>query len=67
LPELNPSARVGKTSRDRNSVAQDEIRDNVEGGRFEVPLELRSGYEAFRNSISGAKTSRPAAPGSGGR
>jgi len=67
LPELNPSARVGSTARNRNSVAQDEVRDNIEGGRFEIPLELRSGYEAFKNSVSGAKSTRTSAPGSGTR
>jgi len=57
LPELNPNARLGtRTDRTRGSVAQDQIRDNVQGARFEVPSELRSGFEAFKSSLSRSKS-----------
>jgi hypothetical protein len=68
LPDLNPGTRVGsRTTRDRGGVVQDQIRDNVEGGRIAVPAELRSGYEAYKSSVSRSRPSRPANPGSGGQ
>jgi len=67
LPDINPNARLGtRTDRTRGSVAQDQIRDNVQGARFEVPSELRPGFEAFKSSLSRSKSRKPAAAGPGG-
>ncbi|WP_020466405.1 hypothetical protein [Singulisphaera acidiphila] len=66
LSDLNPNARLGnRTERARGSVAQDDIRDNIQGARFEVPRELRPGFEAFKSSLSRSKTHRPTASGPG--
>jgi hypothetical protein len=69
LPDLGPNAHVGnRTGRGRGATVQDQIRDNTEGGRFEIPPELRSGFEAYKSSLSRSKSAaRPAASGSGGR
>ncbi|WP_143206313.1 hypothetical protein [Singulisphaera sp. GP187] len=62
LPDLSPNARLGtRTDRARGSIAQDELRDNLQGARFEVPRELRPGFEAFKSSLSRPKSRRPAA------
>ncbi|WP_406693396.1 hypothetical protein V5E97_20435 [Singulisphaera sp. Ch08] len=66
LPELNPNARLGnRTDRAKGSVAQDDLRDNVQGARFEVPRELRSGFEAYKSSLSRSKSRRPVTSGPG--
>jgi len=73
LPGLNAGSRVtSKTVRDRDGVVEDQIRDNVEGARFQVPPELRPGYEAYMSSLSRSKVLNPtrsapaAKSGSGG-
>jgi len=72
LSELTKGARVSsRTIRERGSMPEDQIRDNVEGGRSSVPPEIRSRYEAYKSSLSrlpALKSAQPAsATGSGGR
>lgn len=69
LPDLNPSVRPSTTQiRNRGSFSQDNVRDNVEGTRFVVPMEIKTGFDAYRSSLSRSKTLNPSktAPGSGG-
>lgn len=71
LPEVGPTGRVSaQTIRDRGSIVHDQIRDNVQGVRFQIPAELRPGFEAYKSSLSRSKTLNPprpaAAPGAGG-
>lgn len=53
-----------RTSRNPNTMSKDEIRDNVEGVRFEVPSELRSKYEGYVNRLSRSRgaAARPPQP-----
>ena len=41
------------------NVVDDQQRDNVEGSRFVVPSELRSGFEAYKRSIAHSIPTRP--------
>lgn len=63
LPDITSNARMGsRTDRGRGSVAQDQIRDNMQGTRFEVPSELKGGFEAFKSSLSRPRSRKTAVP-----
>jgi hypothetical protein len=66
LPGLNPGTHLSTQSlRDRGAVVQDQVRDNIEGTRFTAPPEVRSGYEAYKSTLSRSKTVNPVRVGSG--
>jgi len=73
LEGLDPRSSFStKSLRERGSVVQDRERGNAEDVRLVVPPEIRSGYEAYLNSLSRSRTlnpsrTTPAAPGSGNR
>ena len=46
-------------TRSAANVVDDQQRDNVEGIRFVVPSELRSGFEAYKRSLSHSIPTRP--------
>jgi hypothetical protein len=69
VPDLNPTVRPStRTIRNRGGVTQDNVRDNVEGTKFVVPLEIKTGFDAYRSSLSRSKTLNPprTSQGSGG-
>lgn len=66
LPDLNPGSTISsQTVRDRGGVAQDDIRENNEGVRFEPPPELRAKFNAFRSSATRNRTNGGGQPRSG--
>ena len=55
------------TLRNRGAVTQDLERNNVESIRLIPPAEIRSGYEAYKSTLSRSRTLNPAtAPPAGG-
>jgi hypothetical protein len=60
LPGFNPNTNVStKILRDRGAVVQDQVRDNAEGIRFIAPPEIRSGFEAYKSTLSRSRTLNP--------
>jgi len=58
LPGLDPSTRFSnKNRRDRGSAPQDQVRDNLEGIRFQPPPEWRGKFEGYKNKL--AKVAAP--------
>jgi len=73
LPGLDPKTKFStKTLRERGAVVHDQARDNAEGIRFVVPPEIRSGFEAYKSTLSRSRTLNPSrnapapAPAGGG-
>ena len=53
LPGLDASSRFSTTNRrNRGSAPHDEIRDNLEGIRFEPPPEWRGKFEGYKNKLA---------------
>jgi len=76
LPGFDPRTNVSsKILRDRGAVVGDQVRDNAEDIRFIAPPEIRSGFEAYKSTLSRSRTLNPtrtapagnAGPGSGNR
>jgi hypothetical protein len=60
LPGLDPRSSFStKSLRNRGAVVQDDARNNFETTRFMAPPEIRSGYEAFKSSLSHSRTLQP--------
>jgi hypothetical protein len=60
LPGLDPRTSYSTQSlRDRGAVVQDDIRNNVETTRFIAPPEIRSGFEAYKSTLSRSRTLNP--------
>ena len=60
LPELKTTYSVSsQTGRDRGTAVRDTARNNVEALRSPPPVELRSGFDAYRNSLSRSRTLKP--------
>jgi hypothetical protein len=62
LPGIDPRSSFStKSQRNAGAVAQDDARNNFETIRFTAPPEIRSGYEAFKSSLSHSRTLNPTA------
>jgi hypothetical protein len=60
LPGLDPRTNFStKTLRDRGAVVQDQVRDNAEDVRLIAPREIRSGFEAYKSTLSRSRTLNP--------
>jgi hypothetical protein len=72
LEGLDPRSSFStKSLRERGSVVQDNVRGNAEDVRLAVPPEIRSGFEAYKSTLSRSRTlnptrTAPAAPSDGG-
>jgi hypothetical protein len=60
LPGVDRNRRFSTaTNRERGVIAQDNVRDNVEGIRFPPPPELRSKMEDYKNTLARSKVTSP--------
>ncbi len=52
LPGLNSNVSFStRNVRDRGTMAQDDVRNNIEGIRHQVPSEWRGKWEGYRNKL----------------
>lgn len=64
LPSIEPGVSSNtQVIRDRGGIARDSARNVMEAQRFVPPPELRSGFDAYRNSLSRSKAVSPARRG----
>ena len=61
-PDFNPGDFSPSSERQAGQVVQDTDRNMAQGNRSEAPLEIKSRFEAFKDSLSRSTATRPAAP-----
>ena len=62
LPGVDPKTPfTTKTVRNRGTIAQDDVRNNLEGVRFQVPSEWRAKYQGYKNKLGKVPMGKPKA------
>jgi hypothetical protein len=60
LPGLDPRTSFStKSLRQRGSIVQDDLRNNIETTRFLPPTEIRRGFEAYKSTLNRSRTLSP--------